>query len=109
MSAAGPVCRYLFVCGLHRTGTSLLTRLVAGHPEIDAITGLCDLPPIAIGANLHDGNARYEGAVRMNDDQAHRARPLGYGPDLELCPVAARVQHPLRAIREATCRALDNC
>ncbi len=30
--------RYLFVCGLHRTGTSLLTRLLAAHPEIDAIT-----------------------------------------------------------------------
>ena len=30
--------RYLFVAGLHRSGTSLLTRLIAQHPEIAAIT-----------------------------------------------------------------------
>ncbi len=31
--------RYVFVAGLHRTGTSLLTRLLSGHPAIGAITG----------------------------------------------------------------------
>ncbi len=30
--------RYLFVGGLHRTGTSLITRLLSAHPKIDAIT-----------------------------------------------------------------------
>lgn len=30
--------RYLFVAGLHRSGTSLLTRLIAQHPQIAAIT-----------------------------------------------------------------------
>lgn len=29
--------RYVFVAGLHRTGTSLLARLLAAHPEIAAI------------------------------------------------------------------------
>ncbi|RIV85628.1 sulfotransferase family protein [Aurantiacibacter zhengii] len=29
--------RYLFVCGLHRTGTSLIARLLAAHDAIDAI------------------------------------------------------------------------
>lgn len=32
------VRRYLFIGGLHRTGTSLLARLLAEHPEINAIT-----------------------------------------------------------------------
>ncbi|GGE38913.1 hypothetical protein GCM10011360_28320 [Primorskyibacter flagellatus] len=31
--------RYLFIGGLHRSGTSLLARLVARHPDISAITG----------------------------------------------------------------------
>lgn len=30
--------RYLFIGGLHRSGTSLLARLVAEHPEVAAIT-----------------------------------------------------------------------
>ena len=30
--------RYLFIAGLHRTGTSLLARVLSAHPEIDAIT-----------------------------------------------------------------------
>lgn len=28
---------YLFVCGLHRTGTSLLARMLAAHPQKDGI------------------------------------------------------------------------
>lgn len=35
--APGP--RWVFVCGLHRTGTSLLARLLAAHPAIAAIEG----------------------------------------------------------------------
>ena len=31
--------RFCFVAGLHRTGTSLLTRILAAHPEISAISG----------------------------------------------------------------------
>ena len=31
--------RYLFIGGLHRSGTSLLSRLVADHPQVSAITG----------------------------------------------------------------------
>lgn len=38
MTQRKPPYRYLFVCGLHRTGTSLLTRLLAAHPAIDAIS-----------------------------------------------------------------------
>lgn len=30
--------RYVFVAGLHRTGTSLLARLVASHPEVAALS-----------------------------------------------------------------------
>ncbi|QFU08728.1 Sulfotransferase domain protein [Rhodobacteraceae bacterium THAF1] len=32
-----PVPRYVFVCGLHRSGTSLLAGLLASHPDIAAI------------------------------------------------------------------------
>lgn len=31
--------RYVFVAGLHRTGTSLLARMLAAHPEVSAIEG----------------------------------------------------------------------
>ena len=31
--------RYLFVGGLHRSGTSILARLIAGHPDVAAIAG----------------------------------------------------------------------
>lgn len=31
--------RYLFIGGLHRSGTSLLTRLIAAHPEVASISG----------------------------------------------------------------------
>lgn len=31
--------RFVFVAGLHRSGTSLLARILAGHPEISAIEG----------------------------------------------------------------------
>lgn len=37
-SGAGPA-RYLFIGGLHRSGTSLLARLIAEHPEIASISG----------------------------------------------------------------------
>jgi len=35
----GPDHRYVFIAGLHRTGTSLLARLVASHPAVAAIEG----------------------------------------------------------------------
>lgn len=35
--AHGPSYRYVFVCGLHRTGTSLLARVIGSHPEVAAI------------------------------------------------------------------------
>lgn len=31
--------RYVFVAGLHRTGTSLLARMIASHPDVRAIEG----------------------------------------------------------------------
>lgn len=31
--------RYLFVAGLHRTGTSLMARMLAAHPEVAGIDG----------------------------------------------------------------------
>ena len=34
-----PRNRFVFVAGLHRTGTSLVSRMLAAHPEISAITG----------------------------------------------------------------------
>ena len=33
------MARYIFVGGLHRSGTSLIARAIAAHPLIDAITG----------------------------------------------------------------------
>ena len=32
-----PRSRFVFVAGLHRTGTSLLARIIAAHPAISAI------------------------------------------------------------------------
>ena len=37
MTSGGPRHRYLFVAGLHRTGTSLLAELIGSHPDIAAI------------------------------------------------------------------------
>jgi len=31
--------RHIFVCGLHRSGTSLITRSLAEHPEITGFSG----------------------------------------------------------------------
>ena len=31
--------RFVFVAGLHRTGTSLLARIIGSHPEISMIEG----------------------------------------------------------------------
>jgi hypothetical protein len=35
----GPDYRYVFVCGLHRSGTSLVARMIADLPGVGAITG----------------------------------------------------------------------
>lgn len=35
----GPAHRYVFVAGLHRTGTSLLAKIIGSHPRIAAIEG----------------------------------------------------------------------
>ena len=37
MKPPGPDHRYVFIAGLHRTGTSLLAWLVASHPAVAAI------------------------------------------------------------------------
>jgi hypothetical protein len=34
----GPAHRYVFVAGLHRTGTSLLARMIGAHEDVSAIT-----------------------------------------------------------------------
>ena len=34
-----PQHRYVFVTGLHRTGTSLLARMIASHPAVSGISG----------------------------------------------------------------------
>ena len=39
MNAAQQPPRYVFVAGLHRTGTSLLARMIGSHPEVATITG----------------------------------------------------------------------
>jgi len=42
-SRRGPPHRYVFVAGLHRTGTSLVAQILGSHPEIAAIEG-ADVP-----------------------------------------------------------------
>lgn len=34
-----PQYRYVFVAGLHRSGTSVLARMIASHPEVSGISG----------------------------------------------------------------------
>ena len=33
----GPDYRYVFVCGLHRSGTSLVARMISGFPSVGSI------------------------------------------------------------------------
>lgn len=37
MTDPGLPPRHVFVCGLHRSGTSLLARMIAAHPEVSAL------------------------------------------------------------------------
>lgn len=91
----------------------LHAALVLRYEDLVADPALClarlaaflQLPAGAAGAQVHDGNARYAGAARLDPAQAARAAGWGYRPGLAVEPVELRVQHPLRAVREAVLAA----
>ena len=64
--------RYVFVCGLHRSGTSLLAGLLARHPRIDAISQT-DAPEqegvYLQGAIPHTAKHGVPGAFAWDPDQ----------------------------------------
>ncbi len=68
---------------------------------IGSVARFCGLDPVEVGASLYDGNRHYAGAAKMTGEQAARAGRYGYAPGLKVTPVAPRVQHPLRSIRDA--------
>ena len=52
---------------------------------------------------IRDGNADYDQAAAMSDDQARRATDWGYGPRMKVDPAwHMPTQHPLRHIRDQT-------
>ncbi len=64
--------RYVFVAGLHRTGTSLLARLLASHPEIAALahpTAPEDEGCYAQGAIPHTAQHGMPGHYATDPDQ----------------------------------------
>ncbi|MFB0612523.1 sulfotransferase family protein [Aurantiacibacter poecillastricola] len=93
---------------LHAVTILRYEDLVAGpQRHLDALTTFCGLEGITCADEVHDGNARYEGASVMNEGQAERVSALGYGPRLAVSAPFYRVSHPLRAVREAARARFD--
>jgi len=74
------------------------------RPALFGFLGLDPGAPTAVA--LRDGNADYDDLPRMSQSQIERASRWGYGADGAASPFEPIVRHPLRAIREATIRAL---
>lgn len=73
-------------------------------PALFAFLGLEQGAPTA--TKLRNGNADYARLPSLSDGQIERASRWGYGPDGAVLPFDPIVRHPLRAVREATTRAL---
>lgn len=83
--------RYLFVCGLHRTGTSLIARLLSAH---DAIDGIIDAPVpenegvYLQGAIPHTARHGIPGHYAADPDQ-HLIEGCAY----DTLPTRQRIEH----------------
>ncbi|WP_120076496.1 sulfotransferase family protein [Aurantiacibacter odishensis] len=95
---------------LHAAMVVRYEDLVA-DPEgcVGSVARFCGLDPVEVDSPVYDGNRDYAGAVEMTRAQAARAAAYGYAPGLQVTPVAPRVQHPLRSLREAALRHFDIC
>jgi hypothetical protein len=66
--------RFVFVAGLHRSGTTLLARLLAAHPEISGFSGT--------GAPADEG--QHLQSVYPSDHQYGRPGRFGFAPEMHL-------------------------
>jgi hypothetical protein len=66
--------RFVFVAGLHRSGTTLLARLLAAHPEISGFSGTG--APADEGQHLQD--------VYPSDHEYGRPGRFGFAPEMHL-------------------------
>ncbi|HLX33517.1 MAG TPA: sulfotransferase [Gaiellaceae bacterium] len=66
--------RFVFVAGLHRSGTTLLARLLAAHPEISGFSGT--------GAPADEG--QHLQTVYPSDHEYGRPGRFGFAPEMHL-------------------------
>ena len=66
--------RFVFVAGLHRSGTTLLARLLAAHPEISGFSGT--------GAPADEG--QHLQSVYPSDHEYGRPGRFGFAPEMHL-------------------------
>jgi hypothetical protein len=66
--------QFVFVAGLHRSGTTLLARLVAAHPEISGFSGT--------GAPADEG--QHLQSVYPSDHEYGRPGRFGFAPEMHL-------------------------
>lgn len=72
--SAGQGHRFVFVAGLHRSGTTLLARLLAAHPEISGFSGT--------GAPADEG--QHLQGVYPSDHEYGRPGRFGFAPEMHL-------------------------
>jgi Sulfotransferase family len=72
--SAGEGHRFVFVAGLHRSGTTLLARLLAAHPEISGFSGT--------GAPADEG--QHLQSVYPSDHEYGRPGRFGFAPEMHL-------------------------
>ncbi|HEY2309863.1 MAG TPA: sulfotransferase [Gaiellaceae bacterium] len=66
--------RFVFVAGLHRSGTTLLARLLAAHPEVSGFSGT--------GAPADEG--QHLQSVYPSDHEYGRPGRFGFAPEMHL-------------------------
>jgi len=66
--------RFVFVAGLHRSGTTLLARLLAAHPEVSGFSGT--------GAPADEG--QHLQSVFPSDHEYGRPGRFGFAPEMHL-------------------------
>jgi hypothetical protein len=84
--------RFVFLAGLHRSGTTLLARLLAAHPEISGFSGT--------GAPADEG--QHLQTVYPSDHQHGRPGRFGFAPEMHLTEASPLVsdENALRLFEE---------